>query len=422
MKIFIAATPIFNAAMEVEAYRMCDKSGERALPQQNDFRFSKADALLTPGLDLLEQIGVEPLAADKPLFVDINRMHLLKGNPTNLKEIAPERLVCVLPGGLPDDEALLERCENLKNLGYPIAIENFPLSGVNSPYLRYANYLILKNNDVRRDEIIRAMANQHPKIRLVLSRVADTAAYEWASRDKLTRDALFSGDFYSRPITKGDVQVSPLKVNALQLLREINRDDFELSDISAIIGRDPSLSISLMRFINSSASGLSRRVDSIQSAVAIMGQQEVRRWGMVAITENLAEDRPGEVTRLSLIRAKFAENLAGIFELGVFQSQLFIAGLFSLLDVILSKPMEQAVQEVAVNEKVRQALVDKTGDLYPVLELIYEYERAEWDTVSILLIRNNVDIEAVFDAFVDALTWYNQLLTSIDEQDVVGKA
>jgi EAL and modified HD-GYP domain-containing signal transduction protein len=151
--------------------------------------------------------------------------------------------------------------------------------------------------------------------------------------------------------------------------------------------------------------------------VAILGQKEVRRWATVAISVSLAEDRPGEITKLSLVRAKFAENLALAFELGIFQSNLFMAGLFSLLDVVLEKPMAEAVKEVAVDDRVKKALVDKTGELYTVLDLIYTYERADWDKVSIIGIRNNVDMEMVIQAFLDALVWYNQLLASIDESD-----
>lgn len=420
MKLFIVATPLFDASMTVEAYRMCDQSGDKALSIKNDFR-GKVEALQSPGLDLLGKIGIEPLALDKPLFVDINRIQLMKGSPTQLRTIPPERLVCVLPGGLPADADLLERCQNLKGLGYSIALENFPLAGIESPYFVYADYLIVKYRDPRYKDIVKTMTYEHPNVRLVVADLPDDESYQKVTKDRDTRRALVGGAFYSRPITKGVIQVNPLKVNALQLLREVNLPDFELADISDIIGRDPALTISLLRFINSSASGLSRRVDSIQQAVAIMGQQEVRRWGTIAISVNLAEDRPGEVTRLSLIRAKFAENLAGAFELGVFQNQLFMAGLFSLLDVILRKPMEMAIKEVAVDDKVRQALVEHSGELYPVLELIYAYEHASWDQVSILMIRHNTDIDTVSTAFVDALKWYTLLLTSIDEQGEIDE-
>lgn len=414
MKTFIVAIPLFDASMTVDAYWLRAQSGEKMLASGNDFR-SKNDEWLNPGLDLLEKVGVEPFAADKRLFVDINRYQLLMGAPAN-RSLPADRLVSVIPGGLPRDDELLEKCRELQRKGYVIAIHNFPLSGLSSPYFDYADYLILNPKDPRYAEIAKAMAANLRHVRLVVQDIPDTAAFNAARGNASTKGALFSGQFYSKPVTSGSGNISPLKVNVLNLLKNVNTPDFDLRDIARIIERDPALSISLLRFINSSLAGQKRKVDSIMGAVAIMGQEEIRRWAAVAIQINLAEERPGEVTRLSLIRGQFAENLAGAFELGVFQNSLFITGLFSLLDVILERPMIEAMQDVAVDQKVYDALVNRRGPLSPVMDIIYAYERADWDQVAILMIRNNTNIEAVSTAFVDALVWYNRLLSSIDAQ------
>jgi len=105
-----------------------------------------------------------------------------------------------------------------------------------------------------------------------------------------------------------------------------------------------------------------------------------------------------------------------LFEKGVFQHSLFMAGLFSLLDVILKKPMEEAIKEVAVDNMVYAALVEKKGVLFKVLDFIYKYEHADWNNISIIMIQNNISGEDVNKAFVEALVWYHQLLISIDEE------
>lgn len=415
MKTFIVAVPLFDAKMAVQAYWLRAQSGEKALTRIGDFR-SRGDEMLTPGLDLVEKVGVDSFATDVPLFMDFTRFHLLAGRPCGCR-IPCERLVCVIPGGLPCDEELLERCRHLQSQGYTLAINGYPPEGASSPYLDYANYLIFDVKAPGYETIIKTMAYRYPNMRLVVTDVPDEAAFDKVRKDRDTRSALLHGSFYNRPVTRGAATISPLKVNVLNLLKNVNTEDFELSESTKIIERDPALSISLLRFINSSGA-LSRKVDSIQSAVTIMGQQEIRRWATVAIQVSLAADRPSEVTRLSLIRAQFAENLAGAFELGVFQQSLFITGLFSLLDVILEQPMAVAIQDVAVNQRVHDALVNKSGMLYPVMELIYAYEKADWDTVTILMIRSNIDVETVSTAFVNALKWYQKLLNSLSEPPV----
>lgn len=410
MKLFIVATPLFDASMTVQAYCLCDRSGDSVLDSRAGHA-RMAAAFTSPGLDLVEKLGVEPLTGNLPLLVELNQVQLMTGMLLQ-KKIDPQHLICVLPAGLAMDETLLKKCEELKELGYTLALDDFPLNGIQSPYFKFMDYLILNSQNRRFPIIYKAVRSQLRDIKMIICGIPSMDDFgEYVK----TPHALFGGSFYSQPITVGISEISPVKINALQLLSQVNQPDFDLADISKIIERDPALSISLMRFINSKAVGLQNRVSSIQNAVAILGQNAVRQWATVAIQVGLAEDRPGEITKLSLTRAKFAENLAGAFELGVFQPALFMAGLFSLLDVVLQRTMKEAMQEVAVDEKVRRALVEKDGDLYPVLELIYAYERADWDECSRLMIRRGVKVEDVNKAFVDAITWYNQLLTSIVE-------
>ena len=409
MKTLVVAIPLFNSKMAVEAYRLNSRDGQKLRGMMDDY-LSVSDAVLTPGLDLVKTIGVEPLAGACPLFIDINEYHLLMGIPLTLG-IAPEKLVCVLPASIKPDDAVLAKCRELKDRGYGVAVDGFLEGNTGNPLFELTDYIIVDTEHYKPDnkfkEVIKALSGLK---RIVIANIPDMDTYNMLADIKNT---LYSGQFYSQPITKGVSEISPIKVNALTLLRKINEEDFDLSDIAVTVGRDPSLSISLLRFINTI---MPRKIDSIRNAVAILGQKEVKRWATAAISIQLAEDKPNEISKLSLIRARFAENLAGAFNMGIFSQSLFMMGLFSLLDVILEKPMEEAEKEVAFEERVRQALVNKTGDFYKVLEFIYAYEHASWDDVAIIMVQNELDIEAVTTAFIDALAWYKALLDIIGEE------
>ncbi|NLW79097.1 MAG: HDOD domain-containing protein [Ruminococcaceae bacterium] len=421
MKVFIVAIPLFDANMEVQAYRLRDRNGERLLDVANDFRGrSIAMSTTSPALVLLKRLGVEPFAGDKRLFVDVTRL-MLMANALNDLNIDPARLIITMPADIQPDAETLAQFEQMRARGYGIALDGLPPDEERSVLMPYVQHLILNYKDRNFAHWLKTAQYRLLDKTVVITHIPDNDTY---AKLGANRNALFTGRFYDQPITQGITTISPLKVNALHLLRQVNEDDFDLQDIAKIIERDPSLSISLMRFINSDAVGLKRKVGSIQSAIAILGQQEVRRWATVAISVSLAEDRPSEVTKLSLVRAKFAEGLATAFELGVFQQSLFMAGLFSLLDVILQKPMAEAIKEVAVDQRVHEALVEKSGPLYPVMELIYAYEHAHWDEATILMVHNNVTVDQLNEAFVEALVWYNQLLSSIDgvDTDEIGAA
>jgi len=410
MSVLIITTPLFDGKMTVKAYKLCDHNPGIALDVKGDFR-EKNQTYYLPGLDVIQETGLAPFSGELPLFVEISRFQILTGMTAN-KSLPHEKLVLIVEASESIDSQLLSGIETLLELGYNIAVNGYPTDGIENHLIGYANHIILDYHDKMFHQQFDEIKSKLRDKNIIISNIPDKESYNKYSKNTNT---LFSGNFYSNPVTSGSGDISPLKVNALHLIKQINDDNFELKDIAKTIERDPALSISLLRFINSSAVGLRNKVDSINSAVAILGQKTIQRWATIALSVGLSEDMPSEITKLSLVRAKFAENLAPLFELGVFQNSLFMTGLFSLLDLILEKPMDKAVNEVAIDNLVREALVNHSGNLYQVLDFIFTYERADWNKISILMIKNNINGERVGQAFIDAIVWYHQLLTSIQD-------
>ena len=127
---------------------------------------------------------------------------------------------------------------------------------------------------------------------------------------------------------------------------------------------------------------LNSEITSTRHATAMLGQKELKRWINTAVTKELCADRPTEITRLVMIRAKFAENLAESFELGLMGQELFIMGLFSAIDIMLGKTMEDSLNMVVVPKDVKLALLNNEGEFAPVLNFIKRYEDADWTEIS----------------------------------------
>ncbi len=151
-------------------------------------------------------------------------------------------------------------------------------------------------------------------------------------------------------------------------------------------------------------------ITTIRHAAAMLGQAELRKWINTAVVNELYADKPSEITRLSLLRAKFAEKLAGVFGMENKGEELFLMGLFSVLDVILEKPMEDALEMVKVDGEIRGALIRQSGPLAPVLELMTHYETANWQDVSRQLVLAEIDVKPVSEAYEEALRWYRDLM------------
>ena len=150
-------------------------------------------------------------------------------------------------------------------------------------------------------------------------------------------------------------------------------------------------------------------VTTIRHAAAMLGQRELKKWITTAVVKELCSDKPNEIPRLSMLRAKFAENLAPVFEKAIHSSELFLMGLFSVLDLILDKPMEEALEMVKVSGDIREALVNRDGKFASVLDFMLQYENANWQEVSRQLIVNDIDVETISGAYNNALNWYKEL-------------
>ncbi len=187
----------------------------------------------------------------------------------------------------------------------------------------------------------------------------------------------------------------------------VNKEDFELTTAADIIGRDTALAIDLLKVVNRVARN--SEIISIKYAAAMLGQKELKRWINTVVANKLYSNKPNEVTRLSLLRAKFAENLAPLFELAMKTQELFLMGLFSVLDLIMEKPMEEALKVIQVSKDIEDVLIKGEGILAPLYGFMIDYENANWQEVSRIMVVENISMDDVSKAYIGALEWYRDL-------------
>ena len=120
-------------------------------------------------------------------------------------------------------------------------------------------------------------------------------------------------------------------------------------------------------------------------------------------TSKLSEQKPDELIRTSCIRARFLENIGK--ESRMDHGDFFMLGLFSLLDAILDASMEILMKQVPISEEITQALVNKTGRLFPYLLLIQLYEAGEWDELDAAVTQLNLDEHKIMGFYLDAVNW-----------------
>lgn len=399
--------PLFDEALQVSAYSLfAQKKNNLLNPSLLGTGSNDAGGQII-GFDIINTVGIENVSSGKDIFVPINNMSIFSSIEEDCKA-NPKEIILLMDRSILPEEMYVERIKELKSAGFKLAIRKLDVPDF-EPYrdvISLVDFIILDHKKIANIDAAKVYFGKvYPNVKLVAGNIEEMEMFETLVEKGGYQ--FYEGEFYRMPVSKGDNEVSPLKVNYIELLNLVNAPDFELTKAADIIGRDTALVIDLLKMVNRMA--VNSEITSIRHAAAMLGQRELKKWINTAVTHQLCSDRPSEVMRLSLIRAKFAENLAPVFEQAGKANELFLTGLFSVIDLILNKPMAEALKLIYLPKDVETALVKKEGDLFEALNFVTEYEQANWQEVSRLMILKKLDMDKVYEAYLDALAWYSKL-------------
>lgn len=398
--------PLFDENISVKAYSLFSQKKNLFLnPSLAGTGYNDGAGNIN-GLDIIDSIGINNLVSGADVFVPVTDISLFTGIE-NLCKAPAKRIVLLIDNSVKPEEQFIKRIKDLRSKGYKFAIRKLTIADF-EPYrqiLLLMDYILLNHRKLVIGNAKIYFSKMYPNIKLVACGV-DTMD-DFKMLKKSGGYSFYEGDFYRLPITKGAKEVSPLKTNYIELLNIVNGPDFDLTDAADVIGRDTALVISLLEIVNRIA--VNSEITSIRHAAAMLGQKELKKWITTAVTKQLCDDKPSEISRTSLLRAKFAENLANLFDLGGQSQELFMMGLFSIIDIILDKPMKEALEMLHVSKNVQDALVEGTGPFAPIIEFIQGYEVANWALIDRVMLMNHLESDSVYVAYIDSLKWFKTL-------------
>jgi EAL and modified HD-GYP domain-containing signal transduction protein len=407
--LLVVPVPLFSEENAVEAYMFRYSKGNDLLSAAKEgIHFD--GAMHSPLLAMLRVVGLDALTMDKPIFVPVSRLMLMTDLASACNE-PPDKIIFLIDKDVKGDATNVSNIKRLRESGY-----RFGLCGISNivaymPILELCDFIFYDQRifgEQGQVKLRNQIAGKFSHIRCVYTDVNSMEIYQ-SARKKFK--GFYEGSFYRKPFSEGDTKVSPLQINMINLLNKVRADNFDFDAVSKIIMRDPALTVSLLRMVNTGSRGRRNEIKTINGAVVMLGQEEVRKWITAAAANHLGSDKPNEITRLSLIRARFVEALAVKFGLYADAPSLFLMGVFSVLDAMLEMPMEDALNLVLVSDDIRAALVSHSGKFGDIYRFIIDYESANWAAVSRMLILYDLTPEVIYDAYVESLCWYRDMLT-----------
>ena len=189
----------------------------------------------------------------------------------------------------------------------------------------------------------------------------------------------YCGDFLFRPTEDEQIEIAASKLNLLQLIQILQKEDCDIDDISNIIETDPLLSYQLLKIANSAAFAGYQPIDTIAQAISRLGMNHLKNWILILSLKNVS-DKPVEILQSGLVRAFMAEEIAKKRNNIVMQCA-YTVGLLSIIDCLLNKNMATIMEHITLSDEIKTALISKSGPLGELLSLVVAYEEGNWDLV-----------------------------------------
>jgi c-di-GMP-related signal transduction protein len=415
MEGFIARQPIYTAKKDIYAYELLYRNNlDNKFPEING-DIATTDVIINSFIN----IGIDELSNGKPCFINFTENLLQQKLPTYFK---PREIVVEILESVELNQELLEICQELKSKGYLLALDDFILNGDNPytyPMLELASIVKVdfRNTSAQMRQKIEELPHKY-NLKLLAEKVETKEEFESAVR---LGYVYFQGYFFSKPVILS-TQVLPENLqNYLILTNHLSTSEPDLNFVTQIIEQDVSLSFKLIKLINSPAYHAKSKINSIKQAIVRLGFNELRKWiYILLIRGNLMgkSDWDNEMFTNSLIRAKMCELIALHNNKRTEASSYFLTGLFSLMDVLLSMEMGQILKLMPLHEDICEALNGHPNQMKDALDLIISIEIGNWQDVSFLCDKLQIEEKMALNFFNEAFKWANNLIKNKVEKEV----
>ncbi|OUR61986.1 EAL domain-containing protein [Colwellia sp. 39_35_sub15_T18] len=403
MYFYAARQPILDANKNLYAYELLFRDSI-----DNVFPEIDGDEATSRMIEASKfNMGISEFTSSKPAFINFTLETLSQGYPEMLtnEEVVVEILETIKPG-----KKLLSLCKDLHSKGYTIALDDYEHQSVwvhFYPFIKIIKIDIQQSDLAEIKQVITAIKD-HPHIELLAEKVETYQEYEQALQLGFK---YFQGFFFAKPEMVKAKNLSPSQLAMAELLYETSKPELDLNSITGVFERDVSLSYKLLRYANSAIFRRRSEISTIKQALVILGSSELKRFLglMFAVTAN--PDKPTELIKLAMTRAKFCELVAKDMNATIDDSIAFLTGLLSMIDAILDEELEIVLDKLPLAAEIKEPLLTRKGTMAAVIKLLEFIEHAQWDKTNLVMEKLKLDKEQAVKHYNEALAWADEQST-----------
>ncbi len=365
-----ARQPIFDADLRIVGFELL----YRGLVGGNTAAFSDGSSASARVLiNALTEVALLDIVAGKRAFVNFT-LDMLSASP----DFARKHLVIELLEDIPITPHLLDKLQDLKARGFTIAVDDYG-SRQYPPEL-------LNLVDIVKVDLVQSPLTALPgvidelepyNVQLLAEKVETLEEY---NRCRELGFEMYQGYFFSKPQMVSGRPLGTERAVVLDLISTLYQAEVDIPDVVRVLERDPSLSVKLLRLVNSALYRRQRTIRSLQQAIAMLGLNRLRSWVTLLLLDN-DSDRGKALQDLTLFNAHFCQQLAKETR-PTMENAAFTVGLLSCLDAFFDRPMKELLEHLPLDELLNHALLENRGRLGAWLRLARYLERYPAERVS----------------------------------------
>jgi len=412
MNIVVARQPIYDKKLNVIAYELLyrrnTKLNEYSEPDDNLATVSVIIGTLLNG-------GLENITDNKFGFINFTDS-LLKNDAIRL--LSSKHLVIEILETVDPTDEVLNACDELIKLGYTIALDDYVYTDSTKKFIKYAKIIKMDFQNTT-DDMLKTIVKKYKKsgIKFLAEKIETKKDFIKA---KLFGYSYFQGYYFCRPELVENKVLLPLQMAALQVYEMLRDDNCDINKLTEIISYDPGMLYKLFRLANSVEYGGRYITKHANLAVMRIGLKELRTWILFILMHGMNTEKPDELIKQSIIRARAAEEICVRTKLSSDISGFSMLGLFSLLDALLDIPFNVILSSINIHEKIKAALMDSDAndDIYSiVIRFIRAYDNANWEEAVKAGKHINLSIEEYGNIYLNTIKWCDSMYKNIFQHD-----
>ncbi len=387
MSFLVSKQPVFNPQGVTDAYELSYCFASHANVSTDDEKvlqgeIEDAKAYLRDNYDSIFDKKIAYVRFSPRLLRE--NFHELFNKDKLIVEVTTEMLA---------DPASLQKCMQLKRLGYSIAFSDLLYSEENMEFFNFAD-VVRFDIDSDSYDIAATIKKCHEKGKLTMADNVETQdQFEFAREAGV--DYIF-GSFFSKPVLETKRSGGPMIKTFLQILALLYSPDPNIEYISAIISTDPVLTIKLLKVINQLCADKGNTVSTVHQALVLLGIDRLKEWIYLVGLQRLNRNSPAEILRLALFRARFCERIARNSSGGVGSRsmEIYLMGLISIVTGTSDEALTKALEDLPVSEEIKNSIVGG-GIFSEIYHLSCAFEKGDWEGVKMCAESCGVEFDAL---------------------------